>query len=102
MGISSIMLGLPYDNWQVRNLSAVDPNAVQRHVGHYKSGKFKMEIKMIANELYAVISGQTEIKLFAESDNKYYFKDFNTTLNFTENLLTIHEHGRDSQWIKSR
>ncbi len=100
MGISSIVFELPYDNWKLRDSATVDPSVMQQHTGCYTNGKSKIEIKLKENLLYAVISGLPEIKLYAENDNQYYFRDFNTILNFRESTLTIHEHGQDSKWIK--
>lgn len=100
MGISSIVLDLPYDNWKLRKPVAVEPNVMQKLTGRYTNGKTKFEIKLKENSLYAVISGLPEIKLYAENDNQYYFRDFNTTLNFSGSTLTVHEHGQDSKWIK--
>lgn len=100
MGISSIVFVLPYDNWKLRNSVAVAPDVMRKHTGRYANGKSKIEIRLKANSLYAVISGLPEIELYAENDKQYYFRDFNTTLNFSGSTLTVHEHGQDSKWIK--
>src|SRR5690606_19588418 len=95
MGISSIVFELPYDNWKLRDSATVKQSIMQQHAGRYTNGKFKIEIKLKENELYALISGLPEIKLYAENDNQYYFKYFNTTLDFSGSALRVHEHGQD-------
>src|SRR5690606_8891926 len=91
MGISSIVFVLPYDNWKLRNSVAVAPDVMRKHTGRYANGKSKIEIRLKANSFYAVISGLPEIELYAENDKQYYFRDFNTTLNFSGSTLTVHE-----------
>jgi CubicO group peptidase (beta-lactamase class C family) len=100
MGISSIMFGLPFDNWKLRHPVSVEPGIMQRHAGRYTNGKTKIEIKFKRDKLYAAIAGLAQIEMYAESDNLYYFKDFNTTWNFSGSTLTIHEHGEDIKLIK--
>lgn len=103
MGISGIVHGLPYDDWQVRKVISVDQSLLERYTGSYTGpGKKKINIKLKENKLYAVVSGVLELPLYAEADDQFYFKDFNTTLKFKGSTMTIHEHGGDTQWIKSK
>jgi CubicO group peptidase (beta-lactamase class C family) len=100
MGISCIVYGQPYDNWRVRNEVKVDKSILQKHIGRYRNGKSTIEVKLRDNKLYALIAGLPEFELHAESDNDYFFRDFNTSFHFDNDLMTVHEHGQDSHWVR--
>jgi len=40
------------------------------------------------------------MQLYPESDTDFFLRDFNTSFHFDNNILTVHEHGEDSQWKK--
>lgn len=100
MGIASIVLELPYDNWSLKSEVKIDKSILRKHVGIYKNGKTKIEIKYRDDKLYAAIPGLPDMRLLAEAADSYYLENFNSTLKFNENILTIHEHGEDSQWVR--
>jgi CubicO group peptidase (beta-lactamase class C family) len=100
MGMSSIVFGLPYDNWKDRNEVSVEETLLQSYAGTYINGKHKIVIKVNDNKLHIVIPGLREMQLHSENDNDFFLRDFNTSLRFSNNILTIHEHGQDSRWVK--
>lgn len=100
MGITSIVLGLPYDNWTNRKEVKVNESVLQRHAGTYVNGKNKIEVAERDSELYIVIPGLPEMDLHPESNNDFFLRNFNTTLQFRDDTLIVHEHGSDSQWTK--
>lgn len=102
MGISSIVFGLPYDNWKLRNEVTVDEKLLENHTGAYANGKNKIEIKLHDHQLYILIRGLPDMQLHAESDNSFFLKDFNTSLHFDTDAVTVHEHGVDSRWRKRK
>lgn len=100
MGITSIVLRLPYDNWNPKNEVEVDKSVMLKHVGVYKFEKTKIEIKLRDDKMYVTISGSPDMRLLAEGEDDYYLENFNTSYNFDDNILTIHEHGKDYRFIR--
>jgi CubicO group peptidase (beta-lactamase class C family) len=100
MGISSIIFGLPYDNWKLRNEVTVEKEVLQSRIGMYVNGKNKIELKLNDSKLFIVIPGLPEMQLYPESNTDFFLRDFNTSLHFDNNILNVHEHGQDSQWKK--
>jgi len=100
MGITSIVLGLPYDNWKSRKEVKVEETTLQKHAGTYISGKSKIQVNVRDNEIHIVIAGLPEMQLHPESDNDFFLSNFNTSLHFGDNALIVHEHGQDSRWVK--
>ena len=100
MGITSIVLGMPYDNWTLKNEVKVDKNILLKYVGKYKFEKSKSEIMLKDDGLYVLIPGLPPLRLLADNEREYYLENFNTSFKFNEHSLTIHEHGEDSEWIK--
>jgi CubicO group peptidase (beta-lactamase class C family) len=110
MGISCIMLGLPYDDWKVREEIKVDNKILSQYEGKYEtSNKEKMEIKLKGDHLYAFSSELPNgLMMIAESENSFYFQNFNTQLHFNKNSegsiqsVTVHAHGRDYIYVKKK
>jgi CubicO group peptidase (beta-lactamase class C family) len=102
MGISSIVFGLPYDNWKLRNETAFDEKLLKSHIGTYANGKNKFEIKFHDHQLYILIPAMPEMQLHAESDYSFFLKDFNTSFHFETDAVVVHEHGQDSRWAKKK
>ena len=100
MGISSIVFGLPYDNWKLRNEVNVEKEVLRSRIGMYVSGKNKIELKLNDSKLFIKVPGLPEMQLYPESDNDFFLRDFNTRFHFDNNILTVHEHGQDNQWKK--
>lgn len=100
MGLSSIMLGLPYDEWKLRKEGQADSLAMQSHTGIYENGKSKIEVKYWQGKLFAVLNGTLELELHPYNDNSYFFQNFNTDFFFRNGGLTVHEHGADYDWIR--
>jgi CubicO group peptidase (beta-lactamase class C family) len=102
MGISSIVLGLPYDNWKLRNEVSVDTKTLQGHAGVYVNGKNKIEFRVKDKMLFISISGLPQMQVHPESENEFYLTDFNTSFHFEDDNLTVHEHGQDTHWRRKR
>jgi CubicO group peptidase (beta-lactamase class C family) len=102
MGISSIVFGLPYDNWKLRNEVIVEKAVLQSHTGIYINGKSKLEFRLKDNILFIFIPGLPEMELHPESENEFFLRDFNTSFHFANDVLTVHEHGQDSQWERKK
>jgi CubicO group peptidase (beta-lactamase class C family) len=102
MGISCIVFGLPYDNWKFRNEIKVDEKLLKGYTGTYANGKNKIEMKLHDHYLYILIRGLPEMQLHAENNNSFFLKDFNTSLHFDTDGVTVHEHGVDSWWVKTK
>jgi len=100
MGISSIVFGLPYDNWKLRNEVIVEKGVLQSYIATYTNGKNKLELKLNDSKLFIIVPGLPEMQLYPESDTDFFLRDFNTSFHFDNSILTVHEHGEDSQWKK--
>ena len=110
MGISSILFHLPYDLWKPRNEIKADSNSLKQYVGLYRlNKKFGISVTLNNGQLYVKGEGQSqlpELPILCEAENKFYLKDFNTTLTFikdsnnTISRILIHEHGTDTEWQK--
>ena len=110
MGISCILFHLPYDPWQLRKEQKIEGNILKQYVGVYKLNK-KTGLSITYNEGQLYIKGigkstAPELPLLAEAENKFFLRDFNTTLEFIKDgdhfRLLVHEHGRDSEWKKEK
>jgi len=106
MGISCILFHLPYDLWQLRKEQKVEENVLKHYVGLYKLNK-KTGLSITCNngQLYMKGEGRStapELPLLSEAENKFFLRDFNTTLTFIRDgehfRLVVHEHGQDSEW----
>ena len=100
MGITSIVLGMPYDKWNIRNDNKIEVSKMQNHVGQYESGKYRLEIKLIDGNLFVVFPGSPDMRLLPENENKYFLDNFNTRFDFNDGTLVLHEHGQDLEYIK--
>lgn len=100
MGITSIVLGMPYDKWAIRNDNEIEVSKMQKHVGQYKSGKYLLEIKLVDDNLFVVLPGSPDMRLLPENENQYFLDNFNTRFDFKNDTLVLHEHGKDLEYLK--
>ena len=100
MGITSIVLGMPYDHWVMRNDVPVDVSRMKRLTGIYKNGKNQIEIKLVENSLFVAIPRSPDMRLLPENENHYFLDSFNTSFHFKNNELIVHEHGQDLHYSK--
>ena len=106
MGLSGIMLGLPYDNWKKRVPVTLPEAELKEKEGRYSSGKLTISYTVKDHQLYLVLSNGTELPLLAENKDLFYSPNFNSTFQFKRNnqgnieKVMIHEHGTDSEYIK--
>ncbi|HEY1166775.1 MAG TPA: serine hydrolase domain-containing protein [Chitinophaga sp.] len=99
MGVSSILLGLPYDPWQRRKRVALPEDILKQRAGKYLGANLTIIFKVKDKQLYEVLPNGTELPLIAEDDDTFYLENFNTSIRFTNTdgveTATIHEHGKD-------
>jgi CubicO group peptidase (beta-lactamase class C family) len=106
MGLSSIVLGMPYDLWKVRNEIKLDSAILAKVAGKYGAKGKPLSFFVRENNLYMDINGTSQLGLVAESEDSFYFENFNTQFNFKKSRngsfhsLIIHEHGKDSEELK--
>ncbi|WP_338239913.1 serine hydrolase domain-containing protein [Persicobacter diffluens] len=100
MGITSIVLGMPYDKWTIRNDNKVEVSKMQKHVGQYKSGKGRLEIKLVDDNLFLALPNSPDMRLLPENENQYFLDNFNTRFDFNNGKLVLHEHGKNIEYIK--
>lgn len=102
MGLACIVFNKPYDHWKARKEVRLPEGVLSRYTGSYSLDKKRsIAITSKDGDLVVEIGGLPPMKLFAESDNRFYLENFNTEYKFIigENgfatQLTIHEHGAD-------
>ena len=106
MGISCIMFGMPYDEWKQRTSIKVPIEKLREKEGRYAAGKIRVSFKVIDDQLHEILSNGAELPLLAESEDRFYLHNFNTTVQFKRNKknvfdrATIHEHGKDYELKK--
>lgn len=101
MGIASILFDLPYDNWAPRKEITLKDESKKKHIGVYRlNNKKKLEVVMEESQLYVLFDHMPNIKLHPLSENEFYFENYNTTLQFEDDVLIIREHGEDTSWEK--
>src|SRR5262249_31480027 len=110
MGVASIVFGLPYDNWKARTEMNIDKKFLLQYTGEYESNmRKKFQLKLKDDGLYFFSKDLPGgLTMIAESENSFYFRDFNTQFLFNKNAdgttsgVTIHEHGRDYIYTKKK
>lgn len=102
MGITSIVLGLPYDEWTIRNDVYIETRKMQGHVGHYITKNHQLEIKLNEGDLFVAITGLPDMRLLPENENLFYLDNFNTRFDFNNDILILHEHGQDLRYTRQK
>lgn len=109
MGVSCIMLGLPYDDWKLRSKADVDKKMLSRYEGAYfGENHLKLQIHLNDDRLFVSIPGEGDFILKAENESSFYFRDFNTQFYFKPDSngkvtrLIVHEHGKDYEYLKKK
>lgn len=100
MGITSIVLGMPYDNWTIRNDIEIEESKMRKHIGRYKGEKHQLEIKLIDSNLFVALPGLPDMRLLPENENQYFLDNFNARFDFNNDTLVLREHGQDLRYIK--
>ncbi|WP_346320334.1 serine hydrolase domain-containing protein [Chitinophaga sp. YIM B06452] len=95
MGISSVVLGLPYDLWKRGKAVSLPGEVLKQRAGKYVADKLTILFTVKDGQLYEVLPDGTELLLLAESSDTFYLENYNTTLRFEAGKVTIHEHGAD-------
>ena len=98
MGLSSIVLGKPYDLWKKRQEVDVPQELLRKYVGTYSYQSNRISVKFSDSRLWLNIPGIEPMALHAESDRSFYLINFNTSLKFSDGQVLIHEHGEDLLW----
>jgi CubicO group peptidase (beta-lactamase class C family) len=106
MGLSAIVFGKPYDLWMKRQEIKLSRDILDPLTGSYKSGELVIQFSVKENQLYMILANGIELPLLAESENRFYLQNFNTTLRFDKNekqvfhSVTLHEHGAETRLLK--
>lgn len=105
MGLSCILFDKPYDHWKLRKEIHPDANILRRYARTYALDKRRnITIRFDGDHLVTEISGLSPMKLYAEADEVFYLKSFNTEYRFVSDgsgkiiALIVHEHGKD-YWL---
>lgn len=108
MGISSILHGLPYDNWKMRVPIDITESDLKQFEGLYRNGKYTIGILIEQGTLRLKHPSGALFELIPEGNNRFYLEHFNTQLEFESDnngnvgKMKIHENGQDYLWIKRK
>lgn len=106
MGLSSIAFGQPYDLWRPRKEVALAEGVLRQKAGEYARGKQLITFFVEDRQLHLTLPGGGRLSLLAESEDSFYFENFNTHFRFVKDgkgrveRVVIHEHGQDAEWEK--
>jgi CubicO group peptidase (beta-lactamase class C family) len=105
MGLSSVMLGLPYDLWKLRKPVTLSEDVLKQKEGKYAADNLIISFAVKDRRLYEILPGGAELPLLAEDANSFYLENFNTSIRFGKeegnDVVTIHEHGKDYKLKKA-
>jgi len=74
----------------------LDRKVLERYVGAYQLGPgVNMLITLDNDRLVSQITGQPQVPIFPESENKFFVKVVDAQIDFSEGQLTLHQNGRD-------
>jgi hypothetical protein len=83
----------------------VDPATLDRYVGKYQHGSyFILTVTREASQLYAQITGQPKVPVYAEAPNKFFWKVVDAEVTFAVSdggpvtSATLHQNSRDIVW----
>jgi bla regulator protein blaR1 len=77
---------------------------LDRYVGQYKIGQdFLFKVRRDGDRLFGQITGQPEAEIFAESENKFFYKVVDAQLDFVTDggpasAATLHQGGHNPTW----
>ncbi len=101
MGLSSLALDEPYDLWVPVKDLPLTKEQLENWVGMYTYKGKKADLSLQNDhELMLTIQGLPPFRLYAQSENVFLVKTFNTKLIFDENKVIFHEHGEETEWQK--
>jgi hypothetical protein len=88
---------------------AIDPAKLDRYAGEYQlAPAFSLKVFRKGDELWTQATGQSEIRIYPESETKWFLKvvDAQLTFEFDEKgvarALTLHQNGRNMPAMKVR
>jgi CubicO group peptidase (beta-lactamase class C family) len=100
MGLSSILFGTPYDLWRPRTAVTLPEDVLKQKEGTYALGDVHFVISVKEGQLLCAMPGG-ELPLVAESDDSFYFENFNSHFRFIKGSngavekMVFHENGSD-------
>jgi CubicO group peptidase (beta-lactamase class C family) len=100
MGLSNILFGTPYDLWRPRTAVTLPEAVLKQKEGTYALGNVRFTISLKDGQLLCAMPGG-ELPLVAESDDSFYFENFNMHFRFIKGSngavekMVFHEHGKD-------
>lgn len=100
---------LTADKPVTRTEISIDPAKLDRYVGEYQlAPTFSLKIFRKGDELWTQATGQSEIRIYPESETKWFLKVVDAQLTFefdekgTAKALTLHQNGRNLPAMKVR
>ncbi len=82
MGLSSIVLNLPYDNWKLRKPIKLDKEILLRYGGTYElTDKRRLVIELEGDRILTKTAGLPPMELFVENDSVFDLQNFNTSID---------------------
>ncbi len=80
----------------VRQTIAVDVKVLETYVGRYVvSPAFALTITRDGERLFLQATNQPKLELFAEQPNRFFVKEVEASITFTEQGLVLHQNGND-------
>jgi CubicO group peptidase (beta-lactamase class C family) len=105
--IVSMIYGKPYQVPAERTTVAVKPDVLAAYVGKYQIGPtFILTVTLEDGNLMTQATGQGKLRVYPESDTKFFLKVVDAQLTFARDEsgkvthLTLHQNGRDQKAAK--
>jgi DNA-binding transcriptional MerR regulator len=90
-----------YDQMRPRTERAIDRRLYGDYAGHYQLDTVVFSIRHDAGRLFAHVTGQVELELFAEEVDRFFYKAVPAQISFVRNAegavtaLTLHQDGHE-------
>jgi hypothetical protein len=95
------------ENPGARQETSVDLATLDRYVGKYQlRSYFVLTVTRDGPQLYAQITGQPKLPVYAEAPNKFFWKIVDAEVTFAVSdsgpaaSATIHQNGHDNEWLR--
>jgi hypothetical protein len=95
------------ENSGARPEVSVDLPTLDRYVGKYQlRSYFVLTVTREGSQLYAQITGQPKLPVYAEAPNKFFWKVVDAEMTFAVSgsgpaaSATLHQNGHDNEWLR--
>jgi bla regulator protein blaR1 len=95
------------ENPGTRQEVSVDLPTLDRYVGKYQlRSYFVLTVTRAGSQLYAQITGQPKLPVYAETPNKFFWKAVDAEVTFADSgsgpaaSATLHQNGHDNEWLR--